>query len=162
MNFLGPFFLFPLSLTSSSLTLFRFSSPSLHLSLSLYPPCPLPPPLTPHLFQLHIFSPSLHFSLDPFLSRCRIQEERKERHSAREKGILPLDAPELAPAPPRPTADPLDLFKVEEYKDTTGKGSFDTGDPLSTNIYVGNINPKVGLLHRGGAYIYSYKLTLNF
>ena len=23
------------------------------------------------------------------------------------------------------------------------KGSFDTGDPLTTNLYVGNINPKV-------------------
>lgn len=33
-------------------------------------------------------------------------------------------------------------FKVDEYKDMM-KGSFDTGDPLTTNLYVGNINPKV-------------------
>ena len=25
------------------------------------------------------------------------------------------------------------------------KGSFDTGDPLTTNLYVGNINPKVNV-----------------
>ena len=35
-----------------------------------------------------------------------------------------------------------EVFKVEEYKDML-KGSFDTGDPLTTNLYVGNINPKV-------------------
>jgi len=30
-----------------------------------------------------------------------------------------------------------------EYKDLV-KGSFDTEDPLTTNLCVGNINPKVG------------------
>ena len=36
----------------------------------------------------------------------------------------------------------MEDFKVDEYKDML-KGSFDTGDPLTTNLYVGNINPKV-------------------
>ena len=36
----------------------------------------------------------------------------------------------------------MEDFKVDEYKDMM-KGSFDTGDPLTTNLYVGNINPKV-------------------
>ena len=32
---------------------------------------------------------------------------------------------------------------VDEYKELM-KGSFDTGNPLTTNLYVGNISPKVG------------------
>lgn len=56
------------------------------------------------------------------------------------KGIeLPLAAPDLLPGP-----DDLEDFKVDEYRDLS-KGSFDTGDPLTTNLYVGNINPKVHL-----------------
>jgi len=37
----------------------------------------------------------------------------------------------------------VDVFKVETYKDIV-KSTLDTGDPLTTNLYVGNINPKVG------------------
>ena len=46
---------------------------------------------------------------------------------------LPLEAPQLLPEPD------IESFKVDEYN----KGSFDNGDPLTTNLYVGNINPKV-------------------
>ena len=35
------------------------------------------------------------------------------------------------------------LPQVDEYKELL-KGSFDTGNPLTTNLYVGNISPKVG------------------
>ena len=44
------------------------------------------------------------------------------------------------PAPKQVQEEP---FSIEEYKELAGKGSFDTGDPLTTNLYVGNINPKV-------------------
>ena len=78
---------------------------------------------------------------------------RKERHSHRSRGggkgseeegekisiELPLDLPPILADPA-----PSDEFKVEEYKDLN-KGSFDIGDPLTTNLYVGNINPKVSV-----------------
>ena len=66
---------------------------------------------------------------------CRKQEDRKERQGQKSAGLLPLSTPEEEPPQ---TED----FKVDEYKDML-KGSFDTGDPLTTNLYVGNINPKV-------------------
>lgn len=65
----------------------------------------------------------------------RSQEERKERHAKRESGLLSLDSEQEAPDESR------QFFEVDEYKEA--KGSFDTGDPLTTNLYVGNINPKV-------------------
>ena len=83
----------------------------------------------------------------------RSQEIRKDRHGHRAKGTsdgggerveeeegeigsdLPLEPPAILPDPVMPDVDEL------------GKGSFDTGDPLTTNLYVGNINPKVCLYH---------------
>ena len=79
----------------------------------------------------------------------RSQEIRKERHGHRSKGgggekekergaeegdDLSLELPPILPDPVA-----AEDFKLEEL----GKGSFDTGDPLTTNLYVGNINPKV-------------------
>ena len=52
-----------------------------------------------------------------------------------------IDLPLAAPEPLLEPAE-VEAFKVDEYKDLN-KGSFDTGDPLTTNLYVGNINPKV-------------------
>lgn len=56
----------------------------------------------------------------------RIQEERSERHKyknvLRDKGIV-------GPEPP------LDMIP--------DVGSYDTGDPNTTNLYLGNLNPKV-------------------
>ena len=66
----------------------------------------------------------------------RKQDDRKERQSQKSTGLLPLSIPEEV-EPPQ-----VESFKVDEYKDMM-KGSFDTGDPLTTNLYVGNINPKV-------------------
>ena len=37
------------------------------------------------------------------------------------------------------------FYTVDEYKELM-KGSFDTGNPLTTNLYVGNISPKVILI----------------
>lgn len=33
-------------------------------------------------------------------------------------------------------------------------GSFDNGDPNTTNLYLGNLNPKVYLLYNCSVYIY--------
>lgn len=66
----------------------------------------------------------------------RKQEDRKERQDQKSGGLLPLSIPEEVDPPQ------AEDFKVDEFKDML-KGSFDTGDPLTTNLYVGNINPKV-------------------
>ena len=71
-----------------------------------------------------------------YLRLIRKQEDRKERQGHKSGGLLPLSVPEEVDPPQ--TED----FKIDEYKDMM-KGSFDTGDPLTTNLYVGNINPKV-------------------
>ena len=67
---------------------------------------------------------------------CRSQDLRKERKAIREGKLAAEEAVIKPPEQEEP-------FSIEEYKDTSGKGSFDTGDPLTTNLYVGNINPKV-------------------
>lgn len=64
----------------------------------------------------------------------RSQDMRKERKALREEGLAKELAAKQAQEEP---------FGIDEYKDLAGKGSFDTGDPLTTNLYVGNINPKV-------------------
>ena len=105
--------------------------------------------------HVHVQCPSIISSLSLSSTLTpRSQEIRKERHSQRSKGggggggdggregggggiDLPLEAPEPLPEPVE-----MEAFKVDEYKDLS-KGSFDTGDPLTTNLYVGNINPKV-------------------
>lgn len=60
-----------------------------------------------------------------FFNHCRIQEEREERHKY--KGTLKsvLDS---------------DLDLLSKPGDI---GSFDNGDPTTTNLYLGNLNPKV-------------------
>ena len=85
----------------------------------------------------------------------RSQEIRMERHGQRSKGPSEGgggrgeeregEGEEELPSEPLPILpDPVvpEDFKVDEYKEL-GKGSFDNGDPLTTNLYVGNINPKV-------------------
>ena len=69
-------------------------------------------------------------------SLFRSQDGRKERQAKREAAhTIQRSSPEPSPMAP--------LFEVEEYSDMTLKGSFDNGDPLTTNLYVGNINPNV-------------------
>ena len=90
-----------------------------------------------------------------FLSVCRMEEERQERQALKMAGELPLDAPDLIPEKKLfkckhqceyvytiyiiLLCTHKHLFTVEEHK----SGSFDTGDPLTTNLYVGNISPQV-------------------
>lgn len=68
-------------------------------------------------------------NLESFMEELRqIQEEREERHKY--KGVVrnPIDSD-------------LDLFmKGGDI------GSFDNGDPTTTNLYLGNLNPKVNNL----------------
>jgi len=62
----------------------------------------------------------IHFYLT-ILWLYRIQEEREERHKY--KGVVK---------------------SVYEVEDPVAKaGSFDNGDPTTTNLYLGNLNPKV-------------------
>lgn len=60
------------------------------------------------------------------LSYYRIQEERSERHKyknvLRERGVVGVEPS-------------LDIIP--------DVGSYDTGDPNTTNLYLGNLNPKV-------------------
>lgn len=56
-----------------------------------------------------------------------MQEEREERHKY--KGVFK-----------NPIDNDLDLFMRGG-----DLGSFDNGDPTNTNIYLGNLNPKVKL-----------------
>lgn len=76
-------------------------------------------------------SDSVDFSALPIHSslqstyNCRIQEEREERHKY--KGVVKT-----------PIESELDLFMK-----SGDVGSFDNGDPTTTNLYLGNLNPKV-------------------
>lgn len=66
-------------------------------------------------------------NLELFKEELRqIQEEREERHKYKHvaKSMLPM------------TVEPDPIYKEES-------GSFDNGDPNTTNIYLGNLNPKV-------------------
>lgn len=67
----------------------------------------------------------------------RAQTERKDRHAKREAGVITLDEADE----PEPSSE---IFEVEEYK-SLKSGSLGTGDSLTTNLYVGNINPNVRL-----------------
>lgn len=40
-----------------------------------------------------------------------------------------------------PSTNSFQLPEVDYLAQDTEKGSFDTGDPYTTNLYVGNINP---------------------
>lgn len=55
----------------------------------------------------------------------RIQEEREERHKYKSGYRTPMESE-------------LDLFLK-----SGDVGSFDNGDPTTTNLYLGNLNPKV-------------------
>jgi len=70
----------------------------------------------------------------------RIQEEREERHKLKEQlkeastsgRVSRFEAPELPPITP----SPLSLDVPNPY------GSFDSGDPSTTNLYLGNLSSK--------------------
>lgn len=82
-------------------------------------------------------------NLEMFKEELRaIQEEREERH--RLKSNLKMSrfeptAPLASPSPSRSGISASLLISGVEEK----VGSFDVGDPNTTNIYLGNINPKM-------------------
>ncbi|KAJ8923649.1 hypothetical protein NQ315_010229 [Exocentrus adspersus] len=70
--------------------------------------------------------PSAKSNLETFMEELRqIQEEREERHKY--KGAIR-----------NPIESELDLFMK-----SGDIGSFDNGDPTTTNLYLGNLNPKI-------------------
>ncbi|CAH1965100.1 unnamed protein product [Acanthoscelides obtectus] len=65
-------------------------------------------------------------NLETFMEELRqIQEEREERHKYKGSVRTPIE-------------NELDLFMR-----TGDIGSFDNGDPTTTNLYLGNLNPKI-------------------
>lgn len=71
-------------------------------------------------------------NLELFKEELRqIQEEREERHKYKHmaKSMVPASSTSL---------------EQETYKEEKETGSFDNGDPNTTNLYLGNLNPKVG------------------
>nr|CAH7739350.1 unnamed protein product [Callosobruchus chinensis] len=65
-------------------------------------------------------------NLETFMEELRqIQEEREERHKYKGTARTPIESE-------------LDLFMR-----TGDIGSFDNGDPTTTNLYLGNLNPKI-------------------
>ncbi|XP_022915501.1 U2 snRNP-associated SURP motif-containing protein isoform X2 [Onthophagus taurus] len=69
--------------------------------------------------------PSTKSNLESFKEELRqIQEEREERHKYKGSIRTPIESE-------------LDLFLKSDV------GSFDNGDPTTTNLYLGNLNPKI-------------------
>lgn len=67
----------------------------------------------------------------------RIQEEREERHKYKGSVRTPMESE-------------LDLFLKSDI------GSFDNGDPTTTNLYLGNLNPKVCTMIRGKSDLFCF------
>lgn len=68
-------------------------------------------------------------NLELFKEELRqIQEEREERHKYKHM------AKSMAPS---------SSLEQETYKEEKETGSFDNGDPNTTNLYLGNLNPKI-------------------
>lgn len=59
-----------------------------------------------------------------------------------QKTQAPIPVP-LKPDPRCPTALTLKVNLNPKDKDSSASGSFDTGDPTTTNLYVGNVNPTI-------------------
>lgn len=78
-----------------------------------------------HFFCLYFYKfHKLSFIYTNYNFLCRIQEEREERHKYK-GGMKTIDS---------------DLDLLVKPGET---GSFDNGDPTTTNLYLGNLNPKV-------------------
>lgn len=70
-------------------------------------------------------------NLELFKEELRqIQEEREERHKYKSQARSML--------PPQSSSDNDPIFTKESES-----GSFDNGDPNTTNLYLGNLNPKI-------------------
>lgn len=64
----------------------------------------------------------------------RIQEEREERHKYKHQAKQQVVTHHPAPEPDLPS------------RHENESGSFDNGDPNTTNLYLGNLSPKVSFL----------------
>lgn len=62
--------------------------------------------------------------------------------SAQQKSQAPIPVP-LLPDPRCPTTLTLKVNLNPKDRDAPSSGSFDTGDPTTTNLYIGNLNPTV-------------------
>ncbi|XP_023226144.1 U2 snRNP-associated SURP motif-containing protein-like [Centruroides sculpturatus] len=82
-----------------------------------------------------------------------IQEEREERHklkSALKEQIKcgkldPIDAQIRLDSPDYSSSSLSQKNRADDYR-YPSYGSYDTGDPNTTNLYLGNLNPKVSLV----------------
>ncbi|EDW61359.2 U2 snRNP-associated SURP motif-containing protein [Drosophila virilis] len=78
-------------------------------------------------------------NLELFKEELRqIQEEREERHKYKHMAVA--SAPVSQQQKPEPQA-PSTSQQASNARDAGG--SFDTGDPNTTNLYLGNLNPKI-------------------
>lgn len=102
-------------------------------------------------------------SLDLFKEELRKLNEEQEEHRNKLKNSLndhrsrstttsstqqkppaaPLIPVPLLPDPRCPTTLTLQVNLNPKDKDAPSSGSFDTGDPTTTNLYIGNLNPTV-------------------
>lgn len=77
----------------------------------------------------------------------KLEEEREEqrkklKNSQPHTPAQPVPIP-LKPDPRCPTTLTLQVNLNPKPKDAPSNGSFDTGDPTTTNLYIGNLNPTV-------------------
>lgn len=95
-------------------------------------------------------------SLDLFKEELRRLNEEQEEQRNRSKNTSDdtqarspqQKPPALIPVPLRPdprcpTTLTLQVNLNPKDKDTSASGSYDTGDPTTTNLYIGNLNPTV-------------------
>ncbi|XP_016980599.2 U2 snRNP-associated SURP motif-containing protein isoform X1 [Drosophila rhopaloa] len=83
-------------------------------------------------------------NLELFKEELRqIQEEREERHKYKHMAVShapPAQQPAAATAPVPSSSASTTSQASNSSKES---GSFDTGDPNTTNLYLGNLNPKI-------------------
>ncbi|XP_020802276.1 U2 snRNP-associated SURP motif-containing protein [Drosophila serrata] len=81
-------------------------------------------------------------NLELFKEELRqIQEEREERHKYKHLAVSHAPPPQQpAAAAPSSSASASTSQASNSSRDS---GSFDTGDPNTTNLYLGNLNPKI-------------------
>ncbi|KAH8372761.1 hypothetical protein KR009_004523 [Drosophila setifemur] len=84
-------------------------------------------------------------NLELFKEELRqIQEEREERHKYKHMAVshthVQPSQQQQQPAPPSSSASTTSSQSSSSARES---GSFDTGDPNTTNLYLGNLNPKI-------------------
>ncbi|KAH8325208.1 hypothetical protein KR074_010483, partial [Drosophila pseudoananassae] len=85
-------------------------------------------------------------NLELFKEELRqIQEEREERHKYKHMAVShahtqPSQQQQQPQAKPSSSNEPASSKASNSARDS---GSFDTGDPNTTNLYLGNLNPKI-------------------